>query len=285
MKLSLFTVVLQQRSLEDAIRKTAELGYDGIEIMCRAPHFTDDMPLSEVEKYKKLLDENHLPVVNLATYAGAFSTLSDTECSQQLDKLKHYLQAAEILDCPMLRIWSGGPSIYLAQDYHLQKSSYWFQQAADIAAMANKKIVMEIHNGALIETVEAARKFVDGINKPNVGLILDPGNMYITGTDFGEKSVEILFDKIFHVHVKEEMRVKDDKLPHTFHNKTKQGDEIFQYRLSGEGAVGHRPVFRKLKQLGYQGYLSVECHGMDNDYQTAQHEIEFLRLQINKLKK
>ena len=73
MKISIFTVLLQNRTLEESIKITSELGYDGIEIMCRAPHISDDTSLSEIEKYKKLLQKNHLPVVNLATYIGNFS--------------------------------------------------------------------------------------------------------------------------------------------------------------------------------------------------------------------
>ena len=274
MKTSIFTIVFQHTSLDEAIRKIADMGYEGVELMCKAPHITDETPFYEIEKIKKTLDQVKLPVSCMATYTGAYSTLSDAECAHQLEKLKHYLKVAEILDCPVIRHWSGGPSIRTAQDFHKSKSIYWFKRAADIALIQKKKLAMEIHNNSLIESVEAAREMVDLINRPNIGFIFDPGNMYITDTNYGAQAVDILFDRIFHVHVKDELRVKDPALPRTFRDQTVHGEEFFQHTLMGEGGCDHLPSFKQLKKLGYSGFLSCECHAMANDLETAIHELK-----------
>jgi sugar phosphate isomerase/epimerase len=276
MKTSIFTIIFQHTPLEEALRKIAELGYEGVEIMCKAPHITDETHFSEIERIKGLLDELKLPVSDLATYTGGYSILSDEECQQQLEKLKHYIRVAQLLDCPYIRHWSGGPSIRVAQKYHLEKSVYWFRQAADLAMMHNKKLVMEIHNNSLIETPEAALEFVELVNRPNIGFIFDPGNMYISDVDFGEKAVEMLFDRIFHVHVKDEIRVNNPALPRTFKDMTQHGEEIFQHTLLGEGGCDHLPAIKQLKKMGYRGYFSPECHATPNDYETAKHELAVL---------
>ncbi len=282
MKTSIFTIVFQHTHLDEAIRKIAELGYDGIEIMCRTPHLTDETHFSEVERIKKLLDDLKLPCSSLATYTGGYSVLSDEECHHQIDLLQHYLRVADILETPTIRHWCGGPSIRNAHSYHIEKSVTWLRRAGDLAQMHNKKLVMEIHNNSLIETVEAARTMVDRINRPNVGLLLDPGNMYITDTDYTEKAIETLYDRIYHVHVKDELRVPHGNLPRTFRDTTVHGEEFFQHTLLGEGGCDHLPAFRQLKKMGYKGYLSSECHAMANDVETADHEVKAIRDLINK---
>jgi sugar phosphate isomerase/epimerase len=139
---------------------------------------------------------------------------------------------------------------------------------------------MEIHNGSLIETVEAADNFIKKINRENVGFIHDAGNMYITDTEYGEKSVETLGNKIFHVHVKDELRVNDDTLPGAFHDRTIYGNETFQQKMLGEGAVDHVPLFKALRKIGYNGFLSSECHAVVPEIEKAKHEIKEIRKQI-----
>ena len=63
MKLSLFTVSYaglwgqHQLTLEDAIRKAAELGYQGVELMGKRPHFSPlDWSLEDCRALKTLLE-------------------------------------------------------------------------------------------------------------------------------------------------------------------------------------------------------------------------------------
>ena len=72
--------------------------------------------------------------------------------------------------------------------------------------------------------------------------------MYITAIDYGEKSVESLGDKLFHVYVKDGLRIEDESLPGSFRNLTIKGDELFQQQMLGYGSVDHLPLFRALKK-------------------------------------
>lgn len=152
-------------------------------------------------------------------------------------------------------------------------------KCADLAKKYNVRLVMEIHNGSLIETVDAAKAYVEQLNRDNVGLIHDAGNMYITDTDFGKESVDTLGNKIFHVHVKDELRINDDGLPGAFHSQTIYGDEIFQQKFLGEGAVDHIPLLTALLENKYDGYLSIECHAAASGEERAKREF----VAINKL--
>lgn len=284
MDISVFTLVFKNRSIEDTIKIAKEIGYDGIELWGAEPHISSDTPINKVKQIKELTDKYELTLPSIGSYIGDFSTLSDDECKQEVEKLEKFFNIMNILKCDLIRVNPGGPNAFLAQEYHYEKGLYWMNICANLAAQYNVRIAMEIHNGSLIETVEAASDFLKRLNKENVGIILDAGNMYISGTDYGTRAVEILSEKVFHVHVKDELRVKDDTLPDTFHDKTIYGDEIFQQKLLGEGAVDHLPLFKALIKSNYNGFLSSECHVNMPDIEKAKHELAKIRELLNMAK-
>lgn len=279
MKISLFTLVFRERSLDEALKLAHEIGFDGVELW-GGQHFPADTTEDRTREIRKLLDEYRLDIPAVGSYVGGFSILSDAECRKQYDDLEKYLIRMRILECDLVRVSCGGPNAFLAQRYHYEKALYWIQKCADLAAQYHSRIVMEIHNGGLIETVEDASRFLRMVDRSNVGVIHDAGNMYITDTDYGKRSVAALKEKIFHVHVKDELRIRDDTLPGAFHDRTVYGEEIFQQKMLGEGAVDHMPLFRALVKMGYKGYLSNECHAAVPDTEKARHEIAFMREQI-----
>lgn len=215
----------------------------------------------------------------VASYVGRFSTLSDKDCEQEYEELKKYMDVLDNLGTDMMRISCGGPNAFLAQDYHYEKAAYWLQKCADFAGQSGKRLAMEIHNNTLIESAEDSVKLLNMIDRDNVGVIHDAGNMYISGSDFGAKSVELLGNKIFHVHVKDIERIEYKEGSGTFCNFTKNGDEYFRYTLLNEGGTDHQPLFKALKQAGYQGYLSTECNAPLPDIERARNEIN----EMNKL--
>lgn len=280
MKISVFTLVFGNRSIEETLKLASEIGFDGVELWGSEPHISCNTTHDRAREIRSMLDAYGLELPCIGSYIGNFSTASDEECRKAYQDLERYLNLMGILKCSLIRVGCGGPSGFLAQKYHYDKAMYWIEKCADIAEKYNCRIAMEIHNGSLIETVEEANNFVRSLNRDNVGLIHDAGNMYITDTDYGERSVNILGDKIFHVHVKDELRVDDDTLPGAFRDRTIYGEEIFQQKMLGEGAVDHFSLLKGLMKAGYNGFLSSECHAPISDIIRAKHELNEIRKQI-----
>ncbi|NMA85337.1 MAG: sugar phosphate isomerase/epimerase [Epulopiscium sp.] len=280
MKTAIFSLIFKDLPLEEAIPLIKEIGYEGIELWGKAPHFPVDTSVTRAKEIRSLLDEHQLVVPAIGAYLGDFSMASDQECEQALQDVEKYFRIMEIIDCDMLRVGCGGPHAFLAEPYHYEKALHWIKKCGILGKEYGKKVVMEIHNGSLIETIEAAKEFMDKLDCDHVGLIHDAGNMYITDTDYGQESVDLLGDYIFHVHVKDEKRIQDDSLPGAFHNRTIYGDEIFQQSMLGEGAVDHIPLFKALLQRGYDGFLSCESHAPVPPLERAKREWVELTRQI-----
>ena len=101
-------------------------------------------------------------------------------------------------------------------------------------------------------------------------------NLHITGDIYGEDSVEVLGDKICHVHIKDmASATPDDEIGHEYLAGR------FKRALLNEGVVDHLSLFRGLKKIGYEGFLSCEASGGDEPLVVAQHELTEVRKLLN----
>ncbi|QNK54894.1 sugar phosphate isomerase/epimerase [Paenibacillus sp. PAMC21692] len=277
MKIAAFSGVLIEHSIQEAMQLTKKLGMDGIEIAAREPHISPKTSLARVKEVKALASSLELEIPALAGYVGGFSDASDSEARNSFEEFKQLLEIAGHLDCGMIRIYPGGPNAFLANDYHYVKAAHWVNLCAEEAMKHKVKVLMEIHNDSLVETVEGSLRLLNMIDYDNVGMIHDAGNMYITDTDYGRDSVLELGSRLFHVHVKDELRVDEVGAPGTFTSTTRNGKEKFLQSRLGEGGADHLPLFKALREVGYSGWMTLECHAPFPAYERLEHDLNVVR--------
>lgn len=278
MRTAVFTKLFADRDLEETVSLVADRGFDAVEPMCRNPHLSVDTPPERVDQLREQLDGHGLDVACLGTYTGHYDGKSPDEREAELDDLSRFLEMADTLGCDLVRHNPGGPPQYEASDDDYTETADWMRRAADMAAEHDIRLTLELHGGSLAESATGAMKLLDLIDRPNYGVTHDAGNMYIADVPFGHESIETLRDRILHVHVKGERRIEDPTLEGAFEFETRNGIETFQHTLLDEGANCHEPVFEALRDIGYDGYASVECHRQTSDEWTdtaiAEYELD-----------
>ncbi len=269
MKLCICSKILQDKSLEDAVRISAEIGYNGIELFGLPNHLPVDIDLNRVKDLRKLGDDLGMKVVTLATYVGGYSQLGDEECARQLDDFKRYVQIGHILNCDLIRQGPGGPTPDKAREDHWQRSAYWLQKAADYGLANEVNIVLE-NNFVLVATVDSTLKLIHLIDRPNVGINYDPGNIYRASEQYGVEAVRRFGELIFNVQIKDADKTDGDNWK----------------LLLGEGKVDYLSIFKALKRMEYKGYYSAESHkepteGLDT-VGIARHEYQKIKELLEK---
>ncbi|CCQ95807.1 Xylose isomerase domain-containing protein TIM barrel [[Clostridium] ultunense Esp] len=260
MKVAISSIIFQNQDMKTAFQIASDLGFEAIELWGGKVHLPSDVDRPYLIEIRNLAQHYGLKMIGVGSYIGNFSEIEDAKCIDQIEELKKYMEVISFLEIDWVRVSSGGPHAFKAKPEQYEKAAYWLQLASDIARSYRKRLVMEIHNGSLIETAEAAYHLLGLVDRSNLGVIHDAGNMFITDTDYGKESVQLLGDKIFHVHVKGEKRTTDPTLPGTFYNETKHGIELFQQALLEEGEVDHYPTLQALYERGYSGYITLESH-------------------------
>lgn len=263
MRLSLVSKVLQDRSPEEVVDVAARCGYDGVEWFCLPQHLPPDTSQAHAKDLARRLANHNLGVPCLSTYAGGFADLDDPQSESQLDVFRRYLDLAAIFDCPLLRIWPDNMGRTLREpvsEATLHRVASYLRRAAADALAAGRRIAIEMHQtiGADSALVMKLFSFID---RPNVGLIYDPCNLYLAIRPHRlseDPRLQALAPKIFHVQLKDGDLTLSTP-PHFKDEPALRHGGSFDLLL-GEGRVDLSSVIRDLAAAGYDSWLSVETH-------------------------
>jgi len=129
------------------------------------------------------------------------------------------------------------------------------RRACDLAAESPVKLVYANHTRSPFETVEGSLAALKKIDRPNFGLTLEPGNLGISGDDYGPAGIAKLKGYVFDVAIQNWVRVQS-------------GGRVIRTNLAGEIRCEWLPLgdprgldvgkfFKGLKEIGYDGYVTV----------------------------
>lgn len=95
------------------------------------------------------------------------------------------------------------------------------------------------------ETANLLKQYISDVGRENVKVNFDPANMIMYGTDDPVEAVEVLGEWVRGVHCKDAVWPKAE-------------GQLGEERPLGEGEVGIERFVAKLKQIGYEGALTIE---------------------------
>jgi sugar phosphate isomerase/epimerase len=270
MKVSMFTGIFKGRPLEEAAKEAAKIGYDGLELQARS-HIPPETTREGIARIKDTVTAHGLEVpVIYSNLSGGYARGKTEESRKKADLIERYAEWASEIGASMICHSPGGPAPDQAEEGDYERAAEWISRVAETLTRYRIKLIMEIHHGGLVETVDSSLRLMSHIPLENVGLILDPGNMAIAGDDYGEEAVQRLGNRLFHVHSKD-VQFFDSKPAGRPTGEYK--GRIFAVELMGQGSVDHRPAYQALIRNGYAGYVSLEAQPAGEDsYRIALHE-------------
>jgi len=117
------------------------------------------------------------------------------------------------------------------------------------------------------ETAEEMLHFLQALNRPNIGINFDPANMILYGKDRPVEALETLKDHVVSVHCKDGIWPAEE-------------GELGSETPLGQGQVDIPAFVAKLREIGYQGPLTIEREAGDDrigDILRAKELLERLR--------
>jgi len=119
------------------------------------------------------------------------------------------------------------------------------REAADMLASTGLRLLLETGR----EPVDVLTAFIDALERDNVAVNFDPGNLIVYGVDDPVRAVSTLRTRIENVHLKDAFRSSDPGV-------------AYGSRASlGTGDAGIARVISKLRVTGYTGPLLIEGGG------------------------
>ncbi len=236
--------------LEEAAKRLSGFGYTGIELIAHQPCYHLDLR-EEADSWRKtkgICEQYGLKIVAISP-ATDFLCFDDEKEAQQLAIVDAALQAAQVLDVEVIRIFSGGvvPEGRTEEEC-IEEVSRILKKTAHDAERLGKKLAIESH-GKFGCGLEPMAEILDRIGSPAIGVTLDTANFAVSGVD-PSHAIDVLGERILHTHLKDKV-IGDDGKP--------------KGALLGQGIAKIEECVRKLIARNYPGEMTIEIEGFDED--------------------
>lgn len=272
MKISLASGVYLNFPLEEAIKRVASAGYDGIDIWSGRPHaYRRDFSESQLNHLRLILEECGLGVSSLmpAFYRYPYDLSSPNDAIRQdsLGYMKECMDTAAVLGAPIVLIVP-------KRSLHGQSVQDAWKRLADgideiclYAQQYEFKLGLEAANPYvtdLVNTAADALRMIEEVEHDNLGAVIDSGHVHLS-TESAQEAIKALGERLLQVHVND--------------NDGQQQQNL----VPGEGTFDFIGLLETLWIVGYDGFLSAELsyhYTLDPDpvvLQTAQRMREWLQ--------
>ncbi|HXW11818.1 MAG TPA: sugar phosphate isomerase/epimerase family protein [Nitrososphaeraceae archaeon] len=254
MEFAFSTNAFKKYSLVETINVLSEIGYTGIEILCDIPHaYPKTQSDSDISEIRQLISRLDVRLSNLNAFT--FFAIGNTYHPSWIESDPSYrkLRVDHTIDCIKLArklgaknisTEPGGPIMNneLSQDQSLKLFEDGINQVLNTAEKENVTILIEPEPDLLIENSDQFIHFIKNFDSESVGLNLDIGHFFCVGED-PSKVIHKLSEYIRHVHLEDI-----------------SADRRHNHLILGEGAIDISSALKSLKDIGYDGFITVELY-------------------------
>ncbi len=300
--ITLFTGQWADLPLETLARKSAEWGYDGLELACAGDHFDVSRALSEdgyCRSVRELLQQHGLEVRAISNHLVGQAVCDRVDERHRsilpayvwgdgnpegvqvraADEMKATARAAGELGVSVVTGFTGSavwPLLYSfppllpgSIDKGFNDFADRWNPILDVFDQAGVRFALEVHPTEIAFDVVTAQRALDAVGgREAFGFNFDPSHLAYQGADY----VAFLYrfaGRIYHVHMKD-VWWSDVPMPSGVfggHLDFGDRDRYWDFRSIGRGRVRFEEIIRALNRIGYDGPLSVEWEdsGMDRE--------------------
>ena len=264
-----------------AMQKAKEIGFDAMEFSGILPHDG-----SERKEYAKMLrdeaDKMNFPIVSLVIGADLINGREGRTPEEEIEYVKEMVDIAEILGVKTMRhdvLYSLGK--YKSFDALLPTLAKRVSEIAEYAKGKGIKTCVENH-GYICQDPDRVERLFNAVESDNFGLLCDMGNFLCADAD-PVKSVSTVAPYAIFVHAKDfYVKKGNTDFPGEGYFVSRGGNYL-KGTIVGHGDVPVKQCLNILKRAGYDGYVSCEFEGMENNYEALKIGLANLRRFISEL--
>lgn len=279
MKIGIITDCMKRNTLAEALADAARLGADGVQIYATTGEFTPDTLGAEAKaKYKALLSQHGLEISALCGDMGGYGFERAEDNALRIEKTKRIIDLAVEFSARVVTTHIGViPDEKTHPRYAVMLSA--LTECGSYAAA--KGVTLAIETGP--EKAKTLKAFIED-TEGGVGVNLDPANFtMVTGQDAVE-AVSILKNYIVHTHVKDGRKLDPELKAETVYHAFAVGGVAalnackgFEELPIGQGDVDWKSYMKALREIGYDGYLTIEREAGDAPFEDIRSAVKFIR--------
>ena len=288
MKLSVFAVLLADKSLDEACKYLADSGVQAVEIGCGGfpgkAHCNPEELLKDDKKiaeFKNTIEKHGLEIAALSTHGNAVHP--DPAVAKVFhDDFVNTVLLAEKLGIDRVITFSGCPggspedktpnwvtcpwpddfSHIVEYQWNEVLVPYWKKMTAFAAEHGIKKIAFEMHPGFCVYNPETLMKLRNLVGSDLIGANFDPSHLFWQGID-PVYAIRYLGKAIYFFHAKDTKIDEINTKTHGVLDTKHYGDEIHRSWIFRSVGYGHdyqvwKDMMSALRMVGYDDAISIE---------------------------
>jgi len=259
-KISLFSQSLFALPLDQAIQATADIGFPAMELACARPHFDLEMAGHGAKNLAERIELAGLVVSALSL----FNNFADATClGAQVDAAMAFIRLAPQFKTQTVKLTAGPPASADATTEHWRCLEHVMGQLVPVAKEVGVRMAFETHMGQLTDTLASSKRLLQIAPSDAVGLTVDFSNLAFAGENVSQV-ISDLHGRIYNTHLK---------------NGYIDAHGGWHFQALDEGLTDYSLVLQMLRDAGYDGYLTIECLGLDakeKPIETARRDLEIL---------
>lgn len=266
----------------DGIKFAGALGLSGVQIYATNGDFSPETLTAEQKlAYKKLLSENGLVVSALCADMGGFGFERAEDNPVRVTKTKRIVDLAVEFGASVITTHIG----VIPEDKTDPRYAVMLEALTECGIYAKERgVTLAIETGP--EKAKTLRAFIED-TKGGIGVNLDPANFtMVTGQDAVE-AVYLLGKYIVHTHAKDGIMLNPNQNPADVYHAFAVGGvealnacEGFKEVPLGEGDVDWDGYLQALRDVGFDGFLTIERECGENPQADIEKAIAFLKEKI-----
>lgn len=256
MQIGFYTAIFGDQSIEGVARWAARAGFPTLELDV-ASH------MRQPEQARAVVEAVRREGVDVCAFSG-FGNLLDADRANR-DRARALLDAAvdAAMDSGVRAVVTfPGRDDTMSEGENYRHLADYFASLAERAAQGNVKVLIENwpgpHSDFVATTPAGWARLFELTPAPNVGLNFDPSHLLWQGIN-PELALREVADRVFLAHAKD-MQIYPDRLQQAGYF----GTGWWSYRLPGRGRIDWRRWLALLREVGFDGVVSIEHE--DSDY-------------------
>ena len=258
----------------DICNLAKEIGYDGIEFIDLSPEVSGKDVMETAREIREHCAKIGLEV---SAYTIGANFLKD-DPDAEVERVKGCVDVAVELGAKTMRhdaCWGPRPTPgYTWRDAVAEIAPY-IRKVTEYAASKGVRTCTENH-GQFIQEPERVEELIRTVGHPNYGWLVDMGNFICADYD-SVKAAAIAIPYAFHVHAKDFIYKKGCEVDPGMGWFKTRGQNYARGTIAGHGVIPVYQCVKMFKAAGYEGYLSLEFEGMEDNLDALKAGYAYLR--------
>ncbi|GIO54835.1 sugar phosphate isomerase/epimerase family protein [Paenibacillus cineris] len=271
--------------VREGLAKAKKVGADGVQIYAVSGEMDPaNLSAAQRKELKSYIESLGLEISALVGDLGGYGFQDKTVNAEKIEKSKRILDLAVELGTSVVTTHIG----LVPEDKNNEIYQTMHDACEELASYATSmNAFFAIETGP--EPSARLKDFLDGLGSKGVSVNFDPANMVMVTGDDPAEGVHNLKDYIVHTHAKDGIRLKEVPAyyiyetlgfepPANENNTFVPGEgQYFREVPLGEGSVNWQSYLQALKDIGYQGYLTIEREVGEDPEADISKAVQFLK--------